>query len=253
MKIKYYHILIPDMHVPYHNEKALDAVLKFANDIRSKLHTFCIKGDFYDFVSLSQHGVKNPRLHTLLIDELQEGLCVFDYIHEKVKKISKKRVFIQGNHEYRFERFVRNKAVELTSLVSLEDYLFRGERKDQWEYAPYTKNQLYMLEGTTLGIRHEPYGSSTQASIKNGMIDLNHGHDHRIHKTILKNASGRYIEASSDGWLGDHKSPAVDYLKKFSTWSEGFGLVAVTDTSWFHTTIQIKEDHFVALGKVYEL
>ena len=254
MSIKYYHLIVPDLHVPYHDHEALMSICKFANQLSKKglLNTFIVKGDFVDLYSMSQHGVKDPNLHNTLLDEIQECIITLDLM-DKALGAHKKKVFMEGNHEHRLKRFIRNKAVELEGYFSLEERLMHCGKRKNWSYIPYTSDQLYKLQGTDLYVRHEPYGSSSQASIKNGMVSLNHGHDHKIHKTVLKNAEGKRIEVSSDGCLIDMKSPAFSYLKKFPTWTKGFGLVTVTTKGWFHQTIEIKNDHFVIGNKVYEI
>ena len=70
-----------------------------------------ILGDYADIYALNSHGGKNPTLPTTLIEEIEDvnvGLDQLDDLFPKAKK-----VFIQGNHEYRFERYIFDKCPQL--------------------------------------------------------------------------------------------------------------------------------------------
>jgi len=103
-------LYLTDIHVPYHNIEALTAAIQLGMDRR--IDTVFIGGDFLDFYSLSTFE-RDPRQRGFA-DELEMGREVLGIIRREFPDAA---MFYQlGNHEERFERYMRVKAPELLSV-----------------------------------------------------------------------------------------------------------------------------------------
>ena len=103
-------LYLTDIHIPYHNIEALSAAIQFGHDKR--VDTIFIGGDFLDFYSLSTFE-RDPRQRGFA-DELEMGREVLGILRREFPDAS--MLYQLGNHEERFERYMRVKAPELLSV-----------------------------------------------------------------------------------------------------------------------------------------
>lgn len=242
-------LIIPDCHIPFHNKKAYELMLKVAKDF--KPDEIVILGDFADFFAVNSHG-KNPKLHlySLLsreVDEVKKELSRLDRLFPRARKI-----FIEGNHEDRLTRFIANKAYELFGTLQLLDLLELRSRP-RWTFIPYQPRQLYKILGSKLNARHKPFGPNARTSATKGMCNLIFGHTHQIQEWQVVSADGSAYRAMSCGWLGDHAKQAFSYVDHCQ-WQHGFGLVYVQPNGNFHfQTVHIINYKCVFNGKLYSV
>lgn len=215
-------LLIPDTHVPYHDKKAFDLVLKVGKALR--VNEVVVGGDFIDNYSVSSHD-KNPNRALKLDVEVEETIKEL----KRIKSIgAKKNVFIGGNHEHRLERYLMQKAPELYNIISTPKILKLDELG--FEYVPY--KQIYEIG--KLAITHDLGKAGRTAHLK-ALDDYQNNialfHTHRLGYAIEGDVKGTKHVGTMLGWLGDFD--AVDYkLKAMANreWAHGFG-VAYHDTS----------------------
>lgn len=125
-------LFIPDSHIPYHNKKAFKLLLKAAKSFKPDI--VVILGDFCDFYSVSRFS-KDPKRKLNLkweIEEVNKELNNLDSLG------ATKKIFISGNHEFRLERFIFDKAPELDGLFNIESCFKLKERG--WVYVPYRRD-----------------------------------------------------------------------------------------------------------------
>lgn len=209
-------LIIPDTHVPYHDKRALDLMLKVGKDF--KPDTVAILGDFADFYSVSSHS-KDPNRKRNLEFEIEA-------VNKELDKIGKLgadvNIFIAGNHEDRLERFLMDKAPELFNMVQVKQ-LFRL-RERGWRYVPYKDNarigKLYLTHDTgTAG------ATANVRALNDFQYNVAIGHTHRMGYNIIGNARGEPHVGAMLGWLGDVKQ--VDYMHRIKAardWCLGFGV-----------------------------
>ena len=94
-------IVLPDIHVPNHNQKAIDAILKFIPYF--KPHRLIQLGDFCDFDSLSTFKMYHPKDFVTMSDEIDAATKLLSKI-DKVTPKSCKKYMIGGNHEDRYHQ-----------------------------------------------------------------------------------------------------------------------------------------------------
>lgn len=240
-------LILPDKHVPDHNKRHM--AIAFEVGAYLGISELVDLGDMADFYSLMNHQ-KDPRIYRKLSKEVEAVNHLMD-LYETVFPKAKK-VFIQGNHEYRLERYLKNTAPELFGLVKCEDLFYIKERKN-WEWVPYTASQVYQILNSKLYARHEPIGTSAKTTAQRAMKNIVFGHTHRVESAEVVAIDGEPYRAWSCGWLGDISRPAFDYVKNHHQWASGFGIAYITnDGNWWGETVRIIKNKAVVAGKVFK-
>ena len=99
-----------DVHIPFHDNTALETM--FTKFEEENVDSIFINGDLLDFYQLSFHE-KDPRV-VHFKDEIEAGKEFLAYIRDRFPDIP--IYYITGNHENRFERYLRIKASELLDM-----------------------------------------------------------------------------------------------------------------------------------------
>lgn len=243
-------LLIPDSHVPYHDIKAYNLMLEVAKDVG--VNEIYILGDYADFYAVSMHG-KDPSVAALLIDEIADVLKLLNEIDVNFK--GAKKYYIQGNHEWRLERYLNEQAAALFGITSTE-HLLEINRRPNWTFVNYGPNQSIKVGGSYLYARHEPLASSAKATASKALCSLVYGHIHRIEESHLVGLDGTNHVIFSVGWLGDKRQDKIyGYVKSHHQWQLGFGLVYVEPKTgyFYHQKIHILDNYTcVVNGKFYK-
>jgi predicted MPP superfamily phosphohydrolase len=232
-------LIIPDTHRGHHHVKAYNLMIEAASFIGVE-HIYLL-GDYADFFSVSSHE-RDPRLPQLLSDEVVDvmaGLQELDDVFPSAKK-----VFIEGNHEYRLERYLRDRAPALFGVTSTE-HLLEINKRPNWKFVSYGPNQIVQVANSFLYARHEPIGPNAKTTATKAMCSIVHGHTHRIESAYSIGLKGDQHICYSPGWLGDKRKDMIyGYVKNHHQWTMGFSIVSVeTDTGLFYPQIiQIIED-----------
>ena len=99
-----------DVHIPFHDNTALETM--FTKFEEEDVDSIFINGDLLDFYQLSFHE-KDPRV-VHFKDEIEAGKEFLAYVRDRFPDIP--IYYITGNHENRFERYLRIKASELLDM-----------------------------------------------------------------------------------------------------------------------------------------
>jgi predicted MPP superfamily phosphohydrolase len=244
-------LLIPDTHRPYHDRKAYSLMIKVAKAL--KPDEIIIGGDYADIYSLNGHGGKNPVLPSTLVEEIEDvnsGLDELDKLFPKARK-----VFLQGNHEYRFERYIFDKCPELFGVTEFKN-LIKIDQRINWKYVHYGPNQQYRVLNSKLKAKHTPLGTSAKATATKALCSLWVNHIHTIEENHIVGLDGTNHVCFSVGWLGDkRKDDIFGYVKNHHQWQLGFGLVYVDPVTkyFFHHNVHIMDNYTcVVNGKLYK-
>ena len=126
-----------DVHIPYHDNTALEVMFKKFEE--EKVDSIFINGDLLDFYQLSFHE-KDPR-EVHFKGEIESGKEFLAYIRDRFPDIP--IYYITGNHENRFERYLRIKASELLDIdeCRLDVILHVAEYKI--EYLPFRSKVVF--------------------------------------------------------------------------------------------------------------
>lgn len=239
-------LIVPDVHAPYHNKRAVRLMLRVAKDL--KPHTIVILGDLADCYSISDYD-KDPARANQFEWEIDECNALLDDIDSLG---ASRKVFIEGNHEDRLPRLLK-KHSSLYGVVNIPKLLKLKERKWSW-----TNYKDHIAIGK-IHYTHDAGGSARNHKFK--ALDLYQhsvvtGHDHRMIYVVEGNAVGNNSKLSCGfGWLGDTEQ--VDYTnlaKARHDWALGFGVGYFDPATGFTylTPVPILSDYSCVFnGKLY--
>ena len=210
-------LFIPDAHRPYHDKDAYAVMLAAAR--RFKPHTLAILGDYADFYAVSSHDT-DPRRANMLEQEVADVLCGLDEL-DALPGVERK-IYVEGNHEQRLERYLMKKAPALFGTVSVASVL-ELERRG-WEYAPYKE---FARVGKLL-VTHDldKYGlNAVRAARADAEANIVIGHVHRMEVLYGGCAFGSTKVAACFGWLGSRKASSYKHrIRANREWTHGFGI-----------------------------
>jgi hypothetical protein len=242
-------LIIPDCHIPYENKRAYNLMLKVAKDLKPS--EIVILGDYADFYWATSHG-KHPDMLRTFKDEIKAINHRLDEMDELFPS-SKKR-YLCGNHEYRMERYLQEKAPELFGYVRYSE-LFELDKRPNWSWHAYGPNQRLQIMNSKLYARHEPLANTAGGTAHKAMCSLIYGHIHRIEESHIVSMDGKNHVCFSVGWLGDKRKEKIyGYVKNHHQWQLGFGLVYVDASTryFYHEKIHILDNMTcVVNGKQY--
>jgi len=238
-------LIIPDCHIPYHNKKAWNLVLKVAKKWNPDVCV--VLGDWVDFYSVSSHQ------KTLERRNFKQEISLANKEMDKLDKAlgnSTKKVYIAGNHENRLERYLMDKAPDLLDFVKPEELLKLGVRN--WEYVSYRRD----FKIGNLYLTHDIGHAGKNAAFRAADVyqaNIVTGHTHRMIYVAQGNIKGRIFISTSFGWLGDWKQ--AEYMhraKSVTDWTLGFGVAYIENDGTSHIRpIPIIKGKCVVDGKIY--
>ena len=242
-------LVIPDCHIPYHDERAYNLMMRVAKDLDPD--EVVILGDYADFYAINSHG-KDPNMTHLLADEISAVVEELTRLKRTFPKA--KRVYIEGNHEFRLARYVKQKCPDLYGTFSVPQLLELSILG--FEFVPYTPNQKYSVLGSSLIARHEPLAGGkhvAQNTAEKAMASVIFGHTHRIQEAQTVTMDGQNLRGISSGWLGDKESQVMQYVKSHHQWALGFSIVRMLeDGTWFNELVHILDYRCIVNGYIYE-
>lgn len=204
-----------------------------------------ILGDFADFYAVSSHD-KAPDRSRSLKDEVREVNAALT----QIQALGAERViYVSGNHEDRYDRYISTRAPEFFGMASLKE-IFKIEERG-WEWVPYKSH----IQVGKLHITHDcgkagaNAHTQAQATFEGNVII---GHTHRLAYNVVGNAEGKPHVCAMFGWLGD--TEAVDYLHKIQvmrSWAHGFGIGYLLPDETVHVfPIPIVRNQVIIEGKL---
>lgn len=123
--------IIGDLHIPYHDEDAIETACDKME--QENVDSILINGDLLDFYQMSFHE-KDPR-QVHFKDEIEAGKQFLAYLRSRFSGIP--IYFIPGNHENRFERYLRIKAAELLDMDEFRLDVILQVAAHRIEYIPF--------------------------------------------------------------------------------------------------------------------
>ena len=233
-------LVISDLHVPFHDNAALEAVWNHANDY--KPDSILINGDFCDFFSISRF-LKNPTLIDLK-GEISAQRQMLGWIRQQFPNT--RIIFKLGNHDERWDKYLWAQAPLLVGLsnVLLENVLTRELIDDDGNVTEpaipgieFVKDQRVVALGKLPVLHGHEFQSRNNNSVNAArgafLRALNHvmvGHNHQYSEHSEKTIVGKILIAFSTGCLCD-LTPEYARINK---WSHGFATVDVKNNHEFN-------------------
>ena len=224
-------LIINDLHIPFHDRRAIDLMLKVADQFKPDI--VFINGDIGDFWAISSYvKISTLRDQAALKKELSQCRRFLRGLRDRFP--NSKIVFIAGNHEYRWDCYIEEHARELVGLkgLSLKDQLELEELDIEWVYTG-TRESSYLWGKLLIGhfnlaSMHSGYTAKNLVDRKG--ISLIQGHCHRggVHYKRIYN---KVVVGYENFCLCDLNPPYVDR----PNWQQGFSLAwKDTQSDLFH-------------------
>jgi len=190
-------LILSDVHLPYHSMEALQLALEYGEKRKPTL--ILLNGDLFDFYAISRWET-NPKMRDFPA-EVRAGKFFLGGLRKRFPKA--RIIFREGNHEERWEKYLRLKAPDLLGLPDFE-----------WE-------SVYGLEE----FRIERIGD--KRPVRLGELNTLHGHEYVFAISNPVNpARGLFLRAKCHALCGHFHQPAQHSEKNVeqklvTTWSTG--------------------------------
>jgi len=175
--------VLSDVHIPYHNTPALEVAL--AHLKKRKVDTILLNGDTIDFYQLSRFE-KDPRERSAA-EEISAVNEFLDYLKYKFPKV--KLIWKDGNHDERYQAYLRVKAPE---LLDIPQFRFPD-----------------LMGFASRGVEHV----TDKRLIHAGKLTILHGHEYRQAILAPVNAARGFFLKAKDSTLTGHLHQSSEHTE----------------------------------------
>jgi predicted phosphodiesterase len=212
-------LFVSDIHAPFHDRRAWALMLRSMGGFLP--NRVIVGGDLADFYAVSKFSKDPARLReTNFAEEVAAANTLLDDLAELG---AEHYHFIAGNHEARFDAYLRDKAPELVGLAGLTTPQLFRLRTRGWSWTPY----LHDMRIGKMNFTHCLRAAGPTAHIKardkyQGNVVI--GHTHHMGIDFLGNVKGEVHVGAVFGHMADLKY--VDYTHRLEAmqWTKGFGI-----------------------------
>jgi predicted phosphodiesterase len=208
--------VLPDLHVPYHDEEALGRALARIREERPE--RVVILGDLADFEAISKFSRKLKK-RAVFEYEIGEVRRVIQELEKEFKQ--QNVIYICGNHESRLSKYIIRNCPELDDLPMLA---FREivQIPRRWVVYEYNLNAV-CIDGVNYIHGRKFSGNVCINNIKKYLGSVVQGHSHRASSQYMRLPNGETIGAVEAGCLCDlQPSYASDVNWSHAmAWAEG--------------------------------
>lgn len=245
--------IMNDIHFPFEDRTAYQTAINILKSVN--ISSLYLNGDIGEFQGVSSHPV-HPGEKASFCHEIE-------YINKKFDELSLlfpdiPVILIEGNHCYRFFRYIRDIAPHMWGLIDCP-LILKFDERPLWRFVPYGPTQLVKCGDSNLYLRHEPLGGGkalhSKATAEASYIDIGYGHTHTYstysHKKFGPNPIAN--TAYSLGWLGDKSRHCFDYRGPKDAWVRGCTIVETDPETGQYTLEFINLEKLPVLyrGKYY--
>lgn len=231
-------LILSDVHVPYHDDVAIEAALEFGDTYAPD--NILLNGDQLDFYAISRWE-KDPEKRNLPA-ELQQGRQFLAHLRERYPDAT--IIWKNGNHEERWEKYLWHKAPELCGVPDFEmQHIMRfSEYGVQFVHGKQkikAGKHLTIIHGHEIPGAFDPVNFARTLQMKLGVCAIG-GHKHKTSEHSAKTADDKYVTCWSVGTLQEMHP---DYMC-LNQWNHG---IATVDLDGNDFTVQ---NYRIIKGKV---
>jgi predicted phosphodiesterase len=192
-------LILSDIHIPYHNVNALTLAIQYGKD--KNANGIMLNGDILDFYGLSTFE-KDPRKRRFS-EELEMGRQFLSVIRKEFDGVP--IYYKLGNHEERYERYLRIKAPELLDVSEFRmDVLLKfGELGIELiDDKRITKfGNLNIMHGHEFGKSVFSPVNPARGLYMRGKENCIAGHNHQTSSHVEPSMNGHVVNTWSTGCL----------------------------------------------------
>lgn len=219
-------IILPDMQIPYHDEKSLAAVENYI--AAHRWDGWLQIGDFLDFDTISSFNYGKPRItaNRYLNEDIEMANEILDWHQNLVRSNNKqaKFVLLEGNHEERVERWL-DANPQFEGILSVPKMLRLKERGITW-VPSWSLGETYSIGKAVFshGLYTNKYHAEKMVNAWGQSIFYGHTHDMQCVPKAFKRKDD-LIVGQSIGCLCEYEQT---WMKgKPTNWQQGFMVLHV--------------------------
>jgi len=218
-------LLLPDIHWPYHDQRALDAAIDYG--IKVGCSVVLIQGDGFDcyYVSSFKKDPLRPQFHT----ERKISKQLFKDFTRQIGDVRK--IFLCGNHEERIQSYIWTQAPAFADVKALSVPALYGLNELGWEFvsnkelkragcSPFKFGKCFIFHGHEIGMSGGAKNFARLHYLKDPVCQIN-AHHHQEDSAKFTKSSG---DMDGSWTLGCLCKLAPDYAS-FNQWGHGFGVI----------------------------
>ena len=232
-------LVLSDIHIPYHDVNALNTALKYAK--AQKVDAIVLAGDVLDGYTLSKF--EQNKLMRDFAGELSCGKVFLQSLRKHFPNA--KIVYREGNHDYRFERYLMREA---PALIGVDEFDIKVLLRTFDHGVDYVKDKRIVKFGK-LNIMHgDEFGGNAggvnpaRSMFLKALDCTLSGHNHRTSNHTEMSLDGKQISNWSIGCMCHLRPSYMPYNK----WNHGFAVVELHDSDNY--TVY---NHRIINGKIY--
>jgi predicted phosphodiesterase len=233
-------IVLPDPHIRAkaggEDKRSIAAVEKYIKDAKPD-EIICI-GDFMDFNCISDHNAFNLRAtegETVQAD-YAEGNKVLD----RWQKLAPKVVLLEGNHDYRVERFI-DAYPKMAGAFEMDVGLNLKKRGVKWVRS-WSEGEIYRVGNANFihGLYVNEHHAKKHVEAFGSSIFYGHTHDIQLFSKVTA-GDNKTTVGQSLGCLCDYRQ---QYMKgKPNRWQQAFAEFYVRPDGCFNYTVTMIFNH----------
>jgi len=230
-------LFFSDLHIPFENKISVEIMLDYVKQI--KPDTIIVGGDLIDFYKISTY-IKNPKERNTNIEiKLAKQFLINlrnDFPDSEI-------IYIEGNHEQRFERYIIKNAVELYDVLEnfYPEKLGLEHLNIKYQKGVFRIGKLWFLHGHEVNVRNYNVEYITNVMWKRIHSNFICGHWHRTQDKTWKNISGKYYAGFVVGAL----CKDLDY-QPINNWNNGFAVIRFDNRGFYKV-----ENKKIINGEIY--
>lgn len=213
-------VVAGDVHVPFEDARAVRLFLEFCRYFKPDV--VVLNGDILDMWEVSFFD-KDPRVGKSLKEEIDEGRIFLKAVRDA--NPTARIIYIEGNHEFRLQRFVITKAPELVELegITLAEQLHckefgvemisSGLKESDWQYG-----SLYIGHYDRVS-KHAGY--TAKALVDDKLVNIMQNHTHRGGSHFKTTRDGRII----GGWENFSLCQQNPTYMRNPNWQQGWSVI----------------------------
>lgn len=233
-------LILADLHIPFHDPEALGLALDYG--AKEKPTIIVLNGDVVDHYALSRWE-KNPELRKFP-EEVAATTYFLGGLRKRFPKI--RIIFKEGNHEERYQMYMRMKAIDLLGIPKFE-------MKNVYDLDKYKIELVSQKRPIRLGKLNVIHGHEYSFGVSNPVnpargfymkakAHVIGSHLHQSSEHSENNLEQSVISAWSTGCLCDLHPE----YRPLNAWNSGFAFVYMEESGDFHV-----DNLRIVRGKVY--
>lgn len=242
-------IVLPDPHIRAaaggEDKRSIAAVEKYIKDAKPDI-IICI-GDLLDFNCISDHNAFN--LRAVEGETVQADYEVANKVLDRWQNLTKQVVLLEGNHDYRVERFI-NAYPRMAGSLEVEKGLNLKKRGIRWVRS-WRDGEIYKVGNASFihGLYVNDHHAKKHVEAFGVPIFYGHTHDIQLYSKV-RAGDGKTVVGQSLGCLCDYNQT---YMKGTpNRWQQAFAEFYIREDGYFNYNIHMIFKHrFIVGGKEY--